>query len=104
MRVLSKKAKKELEKALKFYEDFHWGVLPDKVYVVDFEMPKNNVVVVLGLLKGVIYETKKGNDKKPVEYIHAFEPPYPLLCCDVNKKQLYIIGGSYRIEKRGIVH
>lgn len=59
------------------------------------------VLVEVGRLKAVIYSSDRGQCGDPRTYIHFMEAP-PTLACDVPGKQLYILGGRYRIGRRGI--
>ena len=93
----------DLERCLEEYEKFHWGIPPKEVLVFKVKrIPK--VVYVLGKLYAVIYDTIKGGDRKPTLYIHPFDSPKPYLVSDAEGRQLYIVGGRYRVEPRGIVH
>ena len=60
-----------------------------------------NVLVNLGQLRGLIYRSDKDQCGTPQTFIHFMEAP-PLLACDPEGKQLYILGGNYRITARGI--
>lgn len=72
-------------------------------------------VKVLGVLHAVVYHTDKGSYEGddepdgPSDYIHEMgtegdEPPVkPLLCMDAHG-YLYLAGGSYVVEDRGIVN
>jgi hypothetical protein len=60
-----------------------------------------DVLVEVGRLKAVIYSSDRGQRGVPRTYIHFMRMP-PTLACDVAGKQLYIIGGRYRIGRRGI--
>lgn len=55
----------------------------------------------LGALVGIVYETKKGADRRPVLYDHDFSRRHPTL--ENTRAGLKITGGSYRVEARGIV-
>lgn len=59
------------------------------------------VLVHLGSLKGLIYTTDKERRGRSNTYIHFMERP-PLLACDPQGTQLYVLGGSYRVTPRGI--
>jgi hypothetical protein len=58
------------------------------------------VLVRLGALRGLIYSHDRGQTC-PRTYIHFMETP-PQLVCDPAGRQLYIVGGRYRITPRGI--
>ncbi len=62
-------------------------------------MPK--VLVNLGELRGLIYSSDKEQCGRPRTFIHFMETP-PLLATDSSGKQLYIVGGNYRVTSRGI--
>ena len=58
------------------------------------------VLVHVGRLKGLIYSSDKGDGRQKT-YIHFMEKP-PRLACNSRGNQLYIVGGRYRVTKRGI--
>ena len=62
-------------------------------------MPR--VLVNLGELRGLIYRSDKEQCGRPRTFIHFMETP-PLLASDPEGKQLYIVGGNYRVTARGI--
>ncbi len=59
------------------------------------------VVVELGKLVGLIYRSDKDQPGRPQTYIHFMEEP-PRLVSNVEGRQLYIVGGSYRVTAQGI--
>ena len=59
------------------------------------------VLVHIGELRGLIYSSDKGRKGRPQTYIHFMEEP-PRIACDPEGKQLYIIGGNYKVTARGI--
>lgn len=59
------------------------------------------VLVRLGQLRGLIYSSDRGQRGRPRAFIHLMETP-PTLACDPEGRQLYIIGGRYRVTSRGI--
>jgi hypothetical protein len=59
------------------------------------------VLVHLGYLKAVIYSSDRGDPGRPKTYIHFMETP-PRLTCDPDGRQLYVVGGRYRVTRRGI--
>jgi hypothetical protein len=59
------------------------------------------VLVDLGELRALIYRSDKWQRGRPRSYIHFLERP-PRLTCDVRGRQLYIVGGRYRVTPRGI--
>jgi hypothetical protein len=65
----------------------------------DRMMPK--VLVDLGALRGLIYSADRDGCGKVKTFIHFMETP-PRLMCDPRGNQLYVIGGRYRVTRRGI--
>jgi hypothetical protein len=59
------------------------------------------VLVRLGELRGLIYSSDRGSHGLSRTYIHFMDMP-PHLACDPEGRQLYIVGGRYRITPRGI--
>lgn len=59
------------------------------------------VLVDLGRLRGLIYVSDRGCRGVPRTYIH-FMRSRPRLTCDTGGRQLYIVGGRYRVTPRGI--
>jgi hypothetical protein len=60
-----------------------------------------DVLVDLGDLHAIVYRSDRGTPGRPRTYVHALESP-PKLACDVSGRQLYILGGRYRVTARGI--
>jgi hypothetical protein len=58
------------------------------------------VLVDLGALRGVVYTKDHGGGTKRT-YIHFMDDP-PRLLCDEGGRQLYVLGGNYRVTRRGI--
>lgn len=56
---------------------------------------------VLGRLRGLIYAELPGRGAPPRTFIHFMETP-PLLACDRSGRQLLVVGGRYRVTRRGI--
>jgi len=59
------------------------------------------VVVQLGTLAGLIYRSDKWTPGNTLSYIHIVESA-PRLVCDTSGRQLYVLGGNYRVTERGI--
>ena len=55
----------------------------------------------VGELRGVIYRTRRVPGEAPKNYVHFFKRS-PLLTADPMGRKLFIIGGQYRVTKRGI--
>jgi hypothetical protein len=77
------------------------GFVPSRVISVTHPRVIPPVVVELGELVGVIYRSDKGCPGRPQTYIHFMESP-PRLVCNPEGTQLYVVGGNYRITRRGI--
>jgi hypothetical protein len=93
-----------LERAKQFREEFHWG-FPARKVTRRSVPPRPDVLVKLGQLESVTYATHKKGDGYS-HYEHAFGEEggrKPQLAVDPDSGKLHIVGGSYRVEKRGIV-
>ena len=85
--------------AAREYKRFHWGVKPDGTAVWDAPLVKpHDVLTELGELVEVAYETTK--DEAAI-WVHAFQTERPVLA-STNRGRLVVVGGSYRITRRGI--
>jgi hypothetical protein len=60
-----------------------------------------DVLMRLGELRGLIYRSDRGRYGRPRTFVHFFETPVQLTC-DPHGRQLHILGGNYRITRRGI--
>lgn len=86
--------------AAKSYRAFHWGHGADAT--VQWEAPlvrPHDVLTELGELVEIAYETTK--DEQAV-WVHPFEAARPVLA-STSKGRLVVVGGSYKITRRGIV-
>ena len=88
-----------LAQGRRLFRDFHRFPM-EKVMVTPCKREIPEVLVRLGNLRGVIYSSDRG-DGVAKTYIHFLEHP-PLLTCDPNGSQLYVVGGSYRVTRNGI--
>ena len=84
-------------KLYKKFNRFH----PAKTVKVQHPRVMPPVTVELGELLGLIYRSDKGQPGRSQAYIHLMQDP-PRLVSNVDGSQLYIVGGSYRITRRGI--
>jgi hypothetical protein len=89
-----------LEPARQLFERFH-SFKPPRILRRHCRRTMPNVLVKLGHLRGVIYSSDKEQCGRPRTFIHFMETP-PLLASDANGRQLYILGGDYRVTSRGI--
>jgi hypothetical protein len=90
--------------AAELYTGFHWGDKPRRRVRVRVS-PKPRELVQLGRLEAVTYSTRKAGEKAHWE--HAFGEEggrKPALAMDARSKRLHIVGGSYKVQDRGIVN
>lgn len=59
------------------------------------------VLVRVGELRGLIYGSDRGQSGCRRTFVHFLETPAQL-ACDPAGRQLYILGGNYRVTRRGI--
>ena len=55
----------------------------------------------IGRLRALIYDSDRGGRGRPRTFIH-FMRRWPRLTCDRSGRQLFIVGGNYRVTPRGI--
>jgi hypothetical protein len=85
--------------AAREYREFHWGHEADGTAVWSAPLVKpHDVLTELGELVEIAYETRK--DEHAI-WVHPFEPKRPVLASTATGR-LVVVGGSYRITKRGI--
>ena len=89
-----------LQTARQLFECFH-SFAPPQILRRHCRRVMPKVLVNLGELRGLIYSSDKEQCGRPRTFIHFMETP-PLLASDAGGKQLYIVGGNYRITSRGI--
>lgn len=90
----------QLERSLARYRRVQ-GQSADRILRVRCRRRIPKLHVNLGRLRGLIYSSSKGRRGKPRTYIH-FMRHEPWLTCDARGRQLYILGGRYRVTRRGI--
>lgn len=94
----SARSEPQLAQARRLFEAFAGFRAPRLVTrTIDRMLPR--VLVDMGALRGVVYSKDHGGTKRT--YIHFMDDP-PRLMCDADGRQLYVLGGSYRITQRGI--
>lgn len=59
------------------------------------------LLVHLGWLRGLIYQSDRGSPGTSKSFVHFMKSP-PRLACDPDGRQLYLVGGRYRVTRRGI--
>lgn len=87
-------------KAAREYESFHWGLEPDGTRAWEAPLVRpHDVLTELGELVEVAYQATK--DESAV-WVHPFQTPRPVLA-STDTGRLVVVGGNYRISRRGIV-
>lgn len=90
----------DVQEAVSMYEQFT-GQPAGTAQLLEVPEP-GDATVVLGELAEVSYVTgKRGGGK--VEYVHRFGRPRPKLLADPSGKSLFIAGGKFKVNDRGIV-
>ena len=82
-----------------FREFHHFAAGPSFMYRC---RTRPRVLVRLGRLKGLIYSSDRGQCGRSRTFIHFMETP-PVLAADPDGTQLHILGGRYRVTRKGIV-
>jgi hypothetical protein len=91
---------REFREGMTLYREFNrFG--PSRVLRIRHSRPIPPVAVELGDLVGLIYRSDKRQPGRPRAYIHFMQDP-PRLVSNPEGTQLYIVGGSYRVTRRGI--
>lgn len=86
-------------KAQALYESFREAKPTREARMV---VPTPKRLVAMGHCDGIDYVTTHG--RKTVRYHHDFAPGCrPLLCCSPNGRQLFLLGGRFKWDARGIV-
>jgi hypothetical protein len=90
-----------LRQARGLFRDFY-AFAPDPFIGRGFAPAPPRVLVKLGKLKGLIYTSDRGQCGKPRTFVHFMETP-PVLAANPEGTQLHILGGRYRVTRKGIV-
>ena len=90
--------RRELTPACVMYRRFH-GCQASEIVAARCRRTVPKVLVLVGALRGLIYGADRGDG--PRTYIHFMEEE-PWLTCNAEGTQLYIVGGHYRVTRRGI--
>lgn len=88
------------DSAIQLYRRFN-SFEPCEVLRLTYRRQIPRVLVHLGELRGLIYRSDKWQRGRPRTYVHFMEDP-PILASDPRGRQLYVLGGSYRVTERGI--
>lgn len=90
-----------MDQARSLFRTFHhfspFGLRRSRCYQ---RTPK--VMVQVGELKGLIYKSDRGQCGRPRTFVHFLETP-ATLASNPDGTQLYILGGRYRVTRKGIV-
>lgn len=86
--------------ASRLFERFH-RFSPEEVKHVRCLRVIPHVLMRVGELRGLIYKSDRGRCGSPRTFIHFMRTP-ATLACDPNGKQLYVVGGCYRVTRKGI--
>jgi hypothetical protein len=92
------------KRAARLYRDLHWGIAPKKARKVR-RPHAGPALAELGQLEAVEYSTEKEGDG-PSIYRHEFGEEggrLPSLAVDPQTHDLHVVGGSYTVERRGII-
>lgn len=89
-----------VRQSLKKFDKFHWEPGDGSCFVAPLPVIPDHGEFI-GYLGAVTYKTKKEGDHKPMQYLHAFQ--LPLAAVVRAGKELFIVGGGYTVEPRGIV-
>lgn len=90
----------DIQRGADLYQQFN-QFEPSYAHRINYSRLIPPVVVELGELVGLIYRSDKWQSGQPRSYIHLMQDP-PSLVSNVEGRQLYILGGSYRITEHGI--
>ncbi len=90
----------DVQRAHRLFHDFHSKRAP-RIVRRRCQRVMPNLLVHLGELRGLIYKSKRQEHGRPQTFIHFMESPVQL-ACDSSGKQLYLLGGNYRVTRRGI--
>lgn len=89
-----------VRRAVDFRREFHWGYPAQRISRRRVSPPPD-VLVQLGTLKSVVYQTKKKGERAKY-FVHDFEKQKPTLAMDIRNKRLHFVGGSYTVTADGI--
>lgn len=91
-------------RAADLFADLHWGIKPRKLARV--RTPHvGHTLTELGRLESIDYSTNKSGDGMS-RYTHEFGEDggrKPTLAVDPETRDLHIVGGSYTVERAGII-
>lgn len=77
------------------------GFAPDRIVPLRCPRLLPPVLVQVGELRGLIYASDRFSPGQKRTYIHFVQRP-TVLACNPQGDQLYVLGGRYRVTRRGI--
>jgi len=86
--------------ASRLFERFH-RFAPEEVTRIRCSRMIPPVLMRVGELRGLIYRSDRGQCGSPRTFIHFMRTP-ATLACDPQGRQLYVMGGRYRVTRKGI--
>ena len=89
-----------LNRARNLFERFH-RFAPREIRRARCRRLVPPVLMHVGELRGLIYRSDRGRCGMPRTFIHFLRTP-ARLACDPEGRQLYVLGGDYRVTPRGI--
>ncbi len=101
-RVSVDEARRSVPAQWRRYLQTHYGATPTQAVVGDLNRPK--LLVVLGWLDAIAYETDRNDGDGLSDWRHEFVgDESPMLCTGQNGRGLYFAGGSYSVRKGWLV-
>lgn len=94
---------RRLARLAKMFKDYH-GFEPGQVKTVRINTRIPTELVQIGTLQEIVYHSDKDDRGRLKRYLHDFKKPYPILCTDVSRQRLFIIGGKFRVKAEGIAN
>lgn len=81
-----------------------WNAFPpDRVETINADRAIPKVLVKLGTIPEIVYDSDKWSGKKET-YVHkTARGNQPVLCTDPAGKRLFIVGGGVRVTRRGLI-
>ena len=99
--LMERQMRRMLRQADSLFREFH-DFPPDRIFKRRCPRPVAPFLVRVGRLKGVIYSSDRGQCGRPRTFVHFMKTP-PVLAANPEGTQLYILGGRYRVGRKGIV-
>lgn len=91
---------REACEAERLFSTFHLFA-PQRKMRVRCERKIPRVLVNLGRLRALIYESDRGQCGQPRSFVHRFEAP-PALLADPRGRKLFVLGNRLRVTRNGL--